>query len=335
MKKILILGGTQFIGRNLVERLMGIDEFDITLFNRQETQIDLFPEIKKIKGDRETNDINQITKENWDFVIDLSCYYPNWLKDTLKCLNGNLEKYILISTCSVYDNKSNQSSLKDEQTKTQTCNNSQRTDKNIETYASRKAECERILQGSGLNYLILRPSLVYGKYDHTDRLYYWLYQVKHKEVLLLPDNGERQFSLTYVQDLVGSIVEALSNNIQNNIYNVISTQQVSIRKIVECAIEILNSKNEFVNAKPELLKKNNVSQWFDMPLWIDGDFFTHSNKKHTRDFELKQTVLKKSLKDTIEYYENLGWSEPKYGMTEKTRIELLKKIIKKITANKV
>ena len=131
MKKVLILGGTQFIGRNLVERLLEMDNFDITLFNRQETQVDLFPEVKKIKGDRETNDINQIAKESWNFVIDLSCYYPNWLKNTLTCLSDNLEKYILISTCSVYDNKSNQSPLKNEQTKIQTCTLRQQTDKNI------------------------------------------------------------------------------------------------------------------------------------------------------------------------------------------------------------
>jgi 2'-hydroxyisoflavone reductase len=328
MKKILILGGTQFIGRNLVERLLGINKFDITLFNRQKTQVDLFPEIKKIKGDRETDDIKKIKKENWDFVIDLSCYYPSWLKNTIKCLDGNLEKYILISTCSVYDYKTNPTPLKDEQFKIQACNNNQEKDTNIETYANRKAECERILQNSGLNYLILRPSVVYGKYDHTDRFYYWLYQVKHNEILLLPDNGERQFSLTYVYDLVDSIVVALSNNIQNDAYNVVSSQKTSISEIIEYAREILNAKNELINAKPEFLKKNKVSQWFDMPFWLDGDFFTHSNQKYTNDFELEPTELNKSIKETIKYYENLEWKEPKYGMTEKKRMELLDKLIK-------
>ncbi|MFK8038127.1 MAG: NAD-dependent epimerase/dehydratase family protein [Crocinitomicaceae bacterium] len=335
MKKILILGGTQFIGRNLVERLIAIDEFDITLFNRQQTQIDLFPEIKKIKGDRGTDEIKQIKKENWDFVIDLSCYYPNWLKSTIINLNVNLEKYIFISTCSVYDNKLNPAPIKDEQTKTQTCSSSQLTDKSIESYSNRKAECERILKNSNLDYLIFRPSVVYGKYDYTDRFYYWIYQVKYKKALLLPDSGKRQFSLTYVSDLVDSIVKALSKNIKNNTYNVVSNPKTNINEVIEYATEILNSKNELINAKPEFLKKNKVSQWFDMPFWLDGDFFTHSNHKYINDFELEPTELKKSIEETIKYYENLGWKEPKYGMTEKRRMELLEKINKKTTANNV
>lgn len=326
MKKILILGGTQFIGRNLVEQLQGMDVFDLTLFNRQETQADLFPKIKRIKGDRETHDINQITKVNWDFVIDLSCYYPNSLSNTLDCLNDNLEKYILISTCSVYDNESSQAPLKDEEAKILMCNNSQRTSRDNETYGNRKAECERILQNSGLNYVILRPSLVYGKHDHTDRLYYWLYQVKFNEILLLPDKGERQCSLTYVHDLVNTIVALLSNNVKNNIYNVISTPQTSIKQIVECAMELLNTKNKFINAKPEFLKKNKVSEWFDMPLWLDGDFFTNSNQKHDKAFELEQTSLQRSIEETIAYYDDLGWMDSKYGMTEKERMGLLEKI---------
>ena len=205
----------------------------------------------------------------------------------------------------------------------------------MESYGNRKSECERILKNSELNYLILRPSLVYGKYDHTDRFYYWLYQVKHNDVLLLPENGERQFSLTYVHDLIDSIVEALSNNIQNDIYNVVSSQKTSIKEIVQYSIEILNSKNELVNAKAEFLKKNKVSQWFDMPLWLSGDFFTHSNQKYIDVFKSEPTELKESIKEAIEYYENLGWIEPKYGMTEKMRVELLDKIIKKTTANNV
>ncbi len=326
MKKLLILGGTQFIGRNLIERIIEMEELDITLFNRQETLANLFPEIKKIKGDRNTNDISRISKENWDFIIDISCYYPDSLHNTLKYLNNGIRKYIFISTCSVYDNDRNKNYLNDEKAKLKKCNVNQRQDRNSDTYANRKAECERILKSSGVNYLILRPSLVYGKYDYTDRFYYWLYQIKHHKVLLLPDNGESKFSLTYVSDLVGSIVEVLFSNIENNIYNVVSYPIISIGKIVECTMEVLNSKNELVNAKSDFLKSNEVNQWFNMPLWLDGDFFTFSNQKYKNDFQLELTEFKKSIKETINYYESLGWPKPTYGMTEKVRTRLLKKL---------
>lgn len=83
MKKLLILGGTQFIGRNLVERLQKEDDFELTLFNRQMTGAELFQDVQKIKGDRSTDDIQQIAGKDWDFIIDLSCYFPEDMKGGL------------------------------------------------------------------------------------------------------------------------------------------------------------------------------------------------------------------------------------------------------------
>ena len=71
MDKLLILGGTNFIGRNLVDSLLKLDKFDITLFNRGKTNPDLFPEIKQLHGDRNTSEIHLIDKEAWDYIIDL------------------------------------------------------------------------------------------------------------------------------------------------------------------------------------------------------------------------------------------------------------------------
>ena len=327
MKKTLILGGTQFIGRNLVERLQATDEYDITLFNRQKTQDNLFPDIKKITGDRETDDIKQIANDNWNYVIDISCYYPDPLKNVLECLKGELEKYILVSTCSVYDNDNNHSQLRTEQAETLQCNNSQRTNRTLETYGNRKAECERILLGSGLDYAILRPSLVYGAFDHTDRLYYWLYQVKYNDEILIPDNGERTFSVTYVNDLVDTIINSLTAT-PSNIHNVVTVPQTSIRQIVDCAKELLSKDVKAVNATPDFLKENGISQWTDMPLWIDGDHFTYSNQQLKDDFKVQLSEFQDTVKETMAFYDSLDWHEPNYGMTEQMRQELIEKIKK-------
>jgi 2'-hydroxyisoflavone reductase len=219
MEKILILGGTQFIGRTLVEQLQKLNNYDITLFNRQQTQADLFPEVKKMKGDRETNDISQIENEKWDYVIDVSCYYPDSLVHVLDSIKGSLKKYILVSTCSVYDDDNDQTPMRVETAKVLSCTNEQRTDRTDASYGNRKAECERILVNSNQKYTIFRPSLVYGPYDHTDRLYYWLYQVQTSKTLLLPDFGEKLFSITYVHDLVHAIINALESDV-SGIYNV-------------------------------------------------------------------------------------------------------------------
>ena len=79
MKKLLILGGTNFIGRYLTERLLESSNYKITLFNRGCTNSHLFPEVKRIFGDRHTKDIRLLGNEKWDVVIDISCYFPNSL----------------------------------------------------------------------------------------------------------------------------------------------------------------------------------------------------------------------------------------------------------------
>jgi 2'-hydroxyisoflavone reductase len=210
MKKILILGGTQFIGRNLVEKLQGNDHYEITLFNRQQTNSSLFADTKKIKGDRETADIKQLTGVYWDYIIDLSGYYPDSLNILLNTLKGQVGRYIFMSTLSAYQ-------LDDEQLKasipecgaTSSCDQYQHTDNTMATYGPRKAECERILlQTDWLDKIILRPSIIYGKYDHTDRFYYWLYRSHSQQPVIIPDSTDK-ITLTYVGDLVNIIVQSM------------------------------------------------------------------------------------------------------------------------------
>jgi len=75
MKKILIIGGTQFVGRNLVEQIIPYPEYDITLFNRGITNPDIFPEVKHIKGDRNTEDLHLVAETYWDCIIGLHYRY--------------------------------------------------------------------------------------------------------------------------------------------------------------------------------------------------------------------------------------------------------------------
>lgn len=322
--KLLLLGGTQFIGRNIVNELIKMDNYDLTLFNRQESDNNLFPNIKKIKGDRTTSDIQQIANENWDYVIDCSCYHPVDLENTLASLNLNLKRYIFISTCSVYDDTEFQTVLRDENAPIARCSAEQRQSREkMEFYGNKKAECERVLNASNFDTIILRPTLVFGAFDHTDRFYYWLHQVKMKDTLLLPDNGNRQFSLVYVHDLVQMTVKALTQKPHNQVFNAVSFPQTSIRAIVEMAQQLLNRKNKIVNATPEFLHENKIEQWTDMPLWIDNDFFTYNNDRLKSELWIKMTDFETAVGETIIYYENLNWRQPNYGMNEVQRQKLL------------
>ena len=324
MDRVLILGGTHFIGRNMVAYLNSLASVEITLFNRGITNKDLFPGISQIHGDRNTSDIDVIFDENWDYIVDFSCFFPDALDRVLTHLDKGLKRYIFISTCSVYDHDADTSKLRTEAAPTLSCSTAEAKDPGVQTYGRRKAECERILAQRKLKFSIFRPALVYGQYDPTDRLYYWLYHVKNGNPLLIPDRGERVFSVTYVRDLVEAIVLSLNDHHPSDIYNITTVPAVSILKIIKTAAEVLGQYPVSYFASPSFLHEQQVAQWTDLPLWLDDDEHTYDHGKIREDLGLKIADFKDSISKTIRYYDALGWPEPKHGITEGRKEELIR-----------
>tara|TARA_R110002072_G_scaffold70522_35_gene170284 strand:- start:2108 stop:3091 length:984 start_codon:yes stop_codon:yes gene_type:complete len=312
-KKILILGGSHFIGRNLIEALISINKYELFLFNRGLTNPGLFTDIQKIKGDRDDETQNAIRSGSWDIIVDLSCYYPDQLRKTLQNISFSPEKYIFLSTCSVYDNEGVSQSLRNENSKILSCNEEQYFSDDLNTYGARKAECERLLTRSKFNCTILRPALVYGKYDGTDRFYYWPYQVRTKSRILVPEAGKRQFSVSYVHDLVKIIIASIENKIANDVYNAISQPQTSIAKIIDASISKMKRNPDLINLSSRFLKSQKVNEWWDFPLWLNSDIFTFSHSKLLGQLDFPLASFTKSLDDSFKYYEELSWPKPKSG----------------------
>ncbi len=159
MKQLLVIGGTNFIGRNLLQSLTKLEEYEVTLFNRGITNADVFPDLKRLKGDRNTDEVAIIGQQKWDYIIDLSGYLPHSLERILKVVNQDLKRYIFVSTCSVYDNEKEQSILRKEDTPIMDCTAEQAAESSMYVhYGNKKAACERLLQTSGFDHIILRPA---------------------------------------------------------------------------------------------------------------------------------------------------------------------------------
>jgi 2'-hydroxyisoflavone reductase len=320
MKKILILGGTQFVGRNIVERLEQLGNFEITLFNRQQTKSDLFPNLNHIKGDRETDDINQLKNKKWDIVIDSSAYYPKSLSKLLNILKGNIEKYIFISTISVYDLEEGFSGMIKENSPLVGCTLLQSKDTSLATYGNRKAACEEvILTKNSIDTLILRPSLIYGKYDPTDRLYYWLYKSTKQNPFILPNNGKDKITLTYINDLVNIIIQSFEIERHATIYNATTHSPFSLKEMVNC----INKNAKTVNIDSNVLLENEITPGKDIPLWFDMDLEI-DNSQLLLDFRPKLTPFEQSVAETQNYYEQLKWPFPKAGINEVKEREIIK-----------
>ena len=332
MQTVLILGGTNFIGRNLVEELQAVGDFDITLFNRQETNSDLFPNINKIKGDRETDDIIQLNKQSWDCIIDLSCYYPENFEALLNLLQGQVKRYIFVSTISVY--QLSEAILKNiitEDLETLPYGELEIANRTMETYGNRKAECERILlKTKWLDKIILRPSIVYGKYDKTDRLYYWLYRIKNQLPFILPNNGADKITLTYVKDLVKIIIKSIELKNHSIIYNATTHNPLALMEIIESVCKF----NTVINTSATSLADKNINPELDIPLWFNSSLM-FDNKKLTTDFQIELMPFKQSMVETMNYFDSLNWELPKTGLGIKTENELVEKLQPKCLAKYV
>lgn len=324
MKQILIIGGTRFIGRHLVAQLSAQKDVELTLFNRGISNPNAFPSLKKIVGDRNVAaDLNPIFETQWDCVVDLSCYFPQSLSWILKRLHKNLGKYIFISTCSVYDNERHKGMLRGETAPLLSCSPQEAIDESTGSYGQRKAACEALLKAANLPYVIFRPALVYGAYDPTDRFYYWLHQAKKSTQVLVPENGQRKFSMTYVEDLVQAIVSSIRNDKKDVIYNCTSQPVISIAQLLDTALSIDRREVEKINTDAAFLKEQNVAEWMDIPLWIHSDDFTFSNQKICSDLNFTPLDFEKSLKRTHQYFETLGYPKPNYGIGEAEQKRLI------------
>ncbi len=310
MEKLLIIGGPNFIGRVLLEELQKLNRYEVTLFNRGITNPELFPEVRRIKGDRNTADVEQLAREHWDYVIDVACYLPHNLPKLLGNINTDVKKYVFISTVSVYPENSGRN---DESSATAEYDATLDVDQPINSaalYGPRKAECERILQRSGLNYVILRPALIYGEYDPTDRTSYWLHQMKKKDTLFIPEEGKNRVSHTYVRDLVKTMLLLLTPEGNGDVYNSITTT-FNIVELVQLGKETLGVNPTVLNAPKEFLDKENLIYWSDLPLWLDHDG-VWGMEKYQAKFGKYFTDIPQSIAETVAYYERVGWPEPAF-----------------------
>lgn len=168
--RTLVIGGTRFLGRAVVERLLA-NGHEVTLLNRGESGPALFPGVPRLTMDRAAISADALGGGSWDAVIDTCAYYPHEIEQTVAALRGRVERYALVSTGSVYADLRPYPIRED--APLQDCTPEQARDASMETYGQRKAECERTLTRlgaeAGIVVFIGRPMLVYGPHDYTDR----------------------------------------------------------------------------------------------------------------------------------------------------------------------
>ncbi len=198
--KILVIGGTRFVGRHFVEAALA-NGHEITLFNRGQSNADLFPNVANLQGDRTSDaDLAALKGQHWDAVIDTCGYAPSIVRKTAELLRDAVDIYLFVSTISVYDEIMQPNA--DENAKLQTLADPTKEEVTNETYGGLKVLCEQVVaEIYGERALQVRPGMIVGPFDPTDRYTYWDVRAAHGGEILAPGTPDRPVQMIDGRDL--------------------------------------------------------------------------------------------------------------------------------------
>lgn len=292
-KKVLILGGTNFVGPNIVES--GLKKgWNITLFNRGITNPQMFPKLRKIIGDRlNADDVQKLGGENWDIVIDTWSKNPQAVKISTQALKDKVSHYAYVSSISVYGSRNYQIVGLTEDAELPKLPPFPADSGNLD-YTRRKIYAENFVREYfPTSHSIYRPHIIFGTDPATGTLNnsnlriggrcYWLWRIDKGGNILAPGETTDTVQYTDVRDLAGFITEATNKNL-NGSYNVFNT--LTMKEMFDSLISIKNrdSKPNLIQVPASFLFQNRLSSAGDVPMWVshselEKGFYQISNAK--------------------------------------------------------
>ena len=321
--KLLVLGGTRFVGRHLVEAALA-REHEVTLLNRG-NHPEVFPEVEGLIGDRD-GDLGALENRTWDAALDTSGYVPRLVRDSAERLRDAVEHYTFISTVSVYtdvpphaDEDARVRGLEDPLTEAVTG----------ETYGGLKVLCEETVREIyGARSLIIRPGLVVGPYDPTDRFTYWPVRVAEGGEVLAPGVPEAPVQFIDARDLAAWTLGMIEGR-ETGTYNAVSpADRFSMGELLNTCQMVSGEGATFTWVDEAFLLEEGVDPFaFDLPLWLpesDNTFMRMSS-----DRAVEEGLSVRPLRDTVR--DTLAWSraqgdnaERRAGITRAREKELLR-----------
>jgi 2'-hydroxyisoflavone reductase len=267
--KILFLGGTGFLGPHTVQ--YAIDRgHEVTLFNRGRSKEVLFPELEKIIGNRDPEidqGLEPLAGRQWDCVIDTSAYVPRIAEASAQLLADKCQQYLFVSTISVYAGFS-------EVGMKETAPVGTLEDTTVEvvdgaTYGPLKAYCEQAVQKHfGERSTIVRPGLIVGPRDRTDRYTYWPVRMARGGQVLGPGDGTDKVQYIDVRDLGMFMIHCLENR-TTGVFNTISDSATeTVADMLGSCAEASGSDAETVWVDTDFLTEKGIRPWADLPVWV-------------------------------------------------------------------
>ena len=269
--RFLFLGGTKFLGRAAVEAALARGD-EVTLFNRGQTNPDIFPEVERLRGERDGG-LDALGGRRWDAVVDTSGYVPRVVRASAELLAEATDFYAFTSSMSVYADFSEPN---DEGSPLATLADESVEEVTGETYGALKALCERAAEEAMPGrVLVARAGLIVGPYDPTGRFTYWTERVARGGEVLAPAPRERQIQFVDARDLAGWILR-MAEGRRAGVFNASGPDYVlTMGLFLEGCREATSSDTRFTWVGEQFLLEKGVQPWAELPLWIP-----ESDEKH-------------------------------------------------------
>ncbi|WP_435335121.1 NAD-dependent epimerase/dehydratase family protein [Haloarchaeobius sp. TZWWS8] len=262
MDTALVIGGTRFIGRHTVSELLDHD-YEVTIFNRgnHENPFESDDRVTHVEGDRTDDaDLAVAAREaDPDVVIDCVAYHPRDVRQACRVFS-DVDAYVYISSGDSYGRE--EIPKREGVTPLRDCTDEQATDESDETYGNRKAEGDRAVFAAaenGVNAMAVRPCIVYGPHDYTERLDFWVSRVNEYDRIVVPGDGTNVWHRAYVEDVASALRIVAEEGEAGEVYNVGDQRLVTLEEMVELIADSLGEDVEVVHASERELSIGDLS----------------------------------------------------------------------------
>src|SRR6056297_577339 len=300
MDTALVIGGTRFIGRHLVSELRDHD-YDVTIFNRgnHDNPFEDADGVTHYEGDRSNETALEQAKREVepDAVFDCVAYKPREVRAATEIFS-DADAYVYISSGDAYGNE--EIPKREDETELRPCTREQATDDSGDTYGNRKAEGDRAIRAAadrGVNAYSVRPCIVYGPHDYTERLDYWIHRVANYDRVVVPGDGDNVWHRAYVEDVASALRVVAEEGTPGESYNVGDRRIVTIDEMLTLIADALDTDLEIVHAGERELAAADLSS-DDFVLYRDYPHVLDTDKLAALGWE--STPLAEAMETTVE-----------------------------------
>lgn len=293
---ILIIGGTRFLGRHLAEAALARGH-RLTLFHRGLTGAELFPEATRVLGNR-TTDLDRLSGGRWDAVIDTSGYRPAELRAACRLLQDRVGHYSFVSSISVYAD--GLAAPIDEEAAVRRLSEPDQDAVALtgETYGALKTACEEALTaGFPGPKAIVRPGLIVGPHDPTDRFSYWPWRIDRGGRYLVPDDADCPVQVIDARDLAAWMLDLTESGTAGTFNAVGPRRPLTLGRLLQACRQLARSPGQAIPLDEARVQSLGLQPFTDLPLWLPKAGQDFSRVSHRRALAAGLTF--RPLEDTL------------------------------------